>query len=229
MNPSAFDYYADKYGDVQRSGLQGWGNSIIDRRVRKLVGVLKDDITVLEIGASSGEHFKYESTEPRTLYLALDLRPGVTNPRLKSCLQESGKVQFIAGDVEKIPLEDSSLDRVLSTCVLHHLNNPEQALVEIDRILKPGGFFILAMPTDPGLFNRFVKTLITYPSMKRAGISSPRYQYAIEHQNHVGGLLEIHAHVFKEYKRIVRYWPLPFLQSWNFNLVVSSIVQKPMS
>jgi len=44
-------------------------------------------------------------------------------------------------------LKKNSIDIVTMMAVLEHLNNPQNILKEIFRILKPGGFLILTTPT----------------------------------------------------------------------------------
>lgn len=48
-------------------------------------------------------------------------------------------------------LADGSFDTVLLSDVLEHLPNPEQALTEVHRILRPGGVLILGVPFMYGL------------------------------------------------------------------------------
>jgi SAM-dependent methyltransferase len=47
-------------------------------------------------------------------------------------------------DTDRIPLEDSIADFVLSTQVLEHVADPEQYLAESRRVLKNGGLLILS-------------------------------------------------------------------------------------
>jgi len=49
----------------------------------------------------------------------------------------------VAADAQRLPLTDGSVDLVAMNASLHHLPDPAQALIEIDRVLKPGGFFAL--------------------------------------------------------------------------------------
>jgi 2-polyprenyl-3-methyl-5-hydroxy-6-metoxy-1,4-benzoquinol methylase len=50
------------------------------------------------------------------------------------------------GTAEKTGLPDASFELVLCTQVLEHCQNPWQAMAEIRRILRPGGFAILSAP-----------------------------------------------------------------------------------
>ena len=57
---------------------------------------------------------------------------------------ESKKLNF---DLEKIPLQDKSVDCVIMTAVLEHLNNPENIIKEAFRILNKGGILLLTTPS----------------------------------------------------------------------------------
>jgi glycosyltransferase involved in cell wall biosynthesis/SAM-dependent methyltransferase len=52
-------------------------------------------------------------------------------------------------DVEKLGLPTSSLDLVLSCDVLEHVNEPQAALAEIFRVLRPGGRLLFTVPFVP--------------------------------------------------------------------------------
>jgi arsenite methyltransferase len=48
-------------------------------------------------------------------------------------------VEFRKGEIESLPVEDDSIDVVISNCVLNLVPNKDQAFREIHRVLKPGG------------------------------------------------------------------------------------------
>ncbi len=53
-------------------------------------------------------------------------------------------VDFVLGDIEQMPLDDSIADVVVSNCVLNLVPNKEKAFSETYRILKPGGHFSIS-------------------------------------------------------------------------------------
>ena len=53
-------------------------------------------------------------------------------------------IEFIKGDIEKMPLPDNSFDVVLSNCVLNLVPDKNKAFSEIMRVLKPGGHFCVS-------------------------------------------------------------------------------------
>jgi ubiquinone/menaquinone biosynthesis C-methylase UbiE len=49
------------------------------------------------------------------------------------------KIKFVEGDAEQLPVPDQSFDNYLMNFGLLHLENPEKALAESFRVLRPGG------------------------------------------------------------------------------------------
>ena len=78
----------------------------------------------LDIGAQNGP---YASAFPRRI--ALDIRRGIGVHML--------------GDAQALGLADSVFDVVLCTEVLEHLPEPQRAVDEMFRVLKPGGTLVL--------------------------------------------------------------------------------------
>lgn len=74
----------------------------------------------------------------------------------------------IFGTAYKIPVPDSSFDSVLCTAVLEHLEEPEAALRESFRVLKPGGTAVYSAPfiwhlhEEPRDFYRYSKYGLEY-------------------------------------------------------------------
>jgi SAM-dependent methyltransferase len=52
----------------------------------------------------------------------------------------------LSGTAYEIPVEDGQFDSALCTAVLEHLEEPEQALRECHRVLRPGGTAIYTVP-----------------------------------------------------------------------------------
>ena len=53
-------------------------------------------------------------------------------------------VEFVAGDIEEMPLKDHQYDVVISNCVLNLVPDKARAFAEIMRVLKPGGSFCVS-------------------------------------------------------------------------------------
>ena len=59
---------------------------------------------------------------------------------------EGGRAADVVADLHNLPLAECSFDFVLCTEVLEHLANPERALRELRRVLRPGGRILITVP-----------------------------------------------------------------------------------
>jgi SAM-dependent methyltransferase len=57
------------------------------------------------------------------------------------------------GSVTDLPLEDRSCDWVLCTEVIEHVEDDRAAAIELGRVLKPGGFALISVPTPPAPYD----------------------------------------------------------------------------
>lgn len=181
---------------------------------KKLESRAKNPIdSILEIWAGSGQHFEFVTQKFRT-YFETDIRISNIPNRPK---QPGREIQVLGLDAANLQaIDDSSLDRLVASCLLIHLDRPEEALREWRRVAKNGGDISFYIPCEPGLFLRFLRILTTARKAKKEGVD----HYSFHYREHLGYFVRLN-HIAKEvfeYDSLERiYWPFPFL-SWNLNL-----------
>jgi SAM-dependent methyltransferase len=112
---------------------------------------------VLEIGVGSGANLiHYDAGRVHKLY-ALEPNPGMVLLAQKKLDQTKLNVEFIDLPGERIPLEDESIDTVVSTFTLCTIAAIQDAIRGIAGVLKPAGkliFFELGLSPDPEVQRR---------------------------------------------------------------------------
>jgi ubiquinone/menaquinone biosynthesis C-methylase UbiE len=181
---------------------------------------------ILELGSGNGEFLPYLKVLPKLEYIALDLRPLDDDKYLKNMpLEFRQKFSHVTGSAQNIPFSDKYFDLCFSTCILHHVEEPIEVLMESRRVIKIGGEIIFALPTDPGLLNQFIKHLYTFRRMRKISKYDPALFYALDHPNHIVSLITLIKFVFQEDELTFRFSPFRF-PSWNMNLVVCAHIRK---
>jgi ubiquinone/menaquinone biosynthesis C-methylase UbiE len=214
------DFYTNSYANyLFGKSIQASGISYFEKSLEKRSKLKLNLNSQLELGSGSGEHLPYVKQIPEKEYICLDLSLPRTDAYLKSSHPQLQKiVKFIQGDAEELPFKAEVFEKVTGTCLLHHVSDPLAVLLEARRVTKTGGEICFIIPTDPGLLNQWVKRLISYRRMKKFTNHKPELILALDHINHVGGLLELCRFVFKEDELHIDY--LPFrIKSWNLNLI----------
>ena len=130
-----------------------------------------------------------EIYRPLFMGVVIDIGGEVNNYRGSFCLPKSQTDKWYVVNIDEesgadiissatnIPIDDCQADVVLMTEVLEHIEEPQLALNEAARLLKPGGNLILTMPFmyqvhgDPHDFTRWTSHALI-KNLKKAGFSS---------------------------------------------------------
>ncbi len=112
---------------------------------------LSNDEFLLDMGCGEGRHSigAYIETQANILGLDLSMKDlKIAQNRLNDFDTSNIKsvCQFGGADIVSIPLLDSSLDAVICSEVLEHVDSPQESIKELIRVLKPGGVLALSVP-----------------------------------------------------------------------------------
>jgi phosphatidylethanolamine/phosphatidyl-N-methylethanolamine N-methyltransferase len=171
------------------------------------------DLKILELGFGEGEHIGFVRNDYAS-YLATDLDADRLE-RVVNKLPLGVSVQQC--DATKLPFEDQTFDRVIATCLIAHLSEPEQALEEWRRVVKVGGHLTIYVPCEPGFSLRLFRKLFTAPKARKLGFEGFNLYISRDHRNDAFRTLNIASEVFSGDK--IRYVFRPFfVRSWYLNL-----------
>jgi len=116
--------------------------------------------TVLEIGFGSGYNLPFYKDIEK--FYALDPSLELYIYAKDRIASASFPVEYLQNSAEKIPLEDNSIDTVVSTWSLCSIPDLPKALKEMKRVLKPDGkFFFIEHGQSPERINSVVQKLFT--------------------------------------------------------------------
>jgi ubiquinone/menaquinone biosynthesis C-methylase UbiE len=98
---------------------------------------------VLELGAGTGlnlDHYPQDTTE----LILTEPNPHMASKLRKRVRNRSEHISILESPAEALPMEDASVDTIVSTLVLCTVADPHRTLAEVARVLRPGGRFLFA-------------------------------------------------------------------------------------
>jgi SAM-dependent methyltransferase len=106
------------------------------------VADLRPGETVLDLGCGGGIDVLLSARRvgPAGMAYGLDMTAGMLDlARTHARQAGAGNAEFLLGRIEAIPLPDSSVDVVISNCVINLSTDRPAAFAETFRVLRPGG------------------------------------------------------------------------------------------
>lgn len=201
--------YRDHFRHLPMGSERGFATRLIHEHVERPFGPDRHVGRVLEVGGGDGQHLHFVRHRFDE-YLVSDLRPA-SSARADDAWRHDPRVRAVAADGHRLPLADAAVDRVVTACVLIHLADPEAALVEWRRVVRPGGWLSFYVPNDPGYLMRVSRSLTTAVATRRAGFHGYDLFIAREHTSSSWALDRIVRHVFRGDRLVAAGFPVPGL------------------
>ena len=121
------DHVADYYVEKRYKGM---GLKYHFKVIKEMMNGICEHLKILDVGCGTGI---LSNLYPNYEITGIDMSDGMLKHH---------KGNHLKGSAEDIPFCSGMFDVVFCRSVLHHLPNPEKALSEIIRVLKPGGKFV---------------------------------------------------------------------------------------
>ena len=124
---------------------------------------IKPGQTVLDLGSGAGNDvFVARSIVGETgKVIGVDMTPAMVAQANKNKEKLAYQnVEFILGDIEDLPIGDSSIDTVISNCVLNLVSDKFRTYKGIYRALKPGGHFSISDVVVSGALTKKMKNIV---------------------------------------------------------------------
>jgi SAM-dependent methyltransferase len=166
MNSTLIEAVKDKYASVATSGLSNTHEGV--RAVAEAFGYSADELasipadanmglscgnpialasiregeTVVDLGSGGGLDVFLASKQVGETgkAIGIDMTPAMVERAKRAAAQDGYRnVAFHLSTIDKIPLEDASVDCVISNCVINLAPDKPAVFAEVYRVLKPGG------------------------------------------------------------------------------------------
>ncbi len=198
--------------------------------------------TIADIGGGYGRLFPYYSTRAKTIQLLEPSKKLLKEARQKLLPPKKTKLNFIFTDIKHShkKLKNIKVDMIIMIRVAHHLDDIEEAISIISKILPSKGHLIMEFANKmhgKAIFQNLIKGNLTFPLDIFPSDISPKnpLNKGIPFKNYHPELI---IEVLERYglkvieKRSVSNIRLPLLKKIfpiNWLLLVESLMQKPLA
>lgn len=139
--------YLEFYEDNQKGSI---GTTVNHFGFKIMEQIDLTDKVVLEVGPGRIDHLDYNQSKPKR-YILADINKDfleMSKNRLSEYGIDNSDIIEVQGTT--VPIEDNSVDVLVTFHQLEHIYELEEYLKELKRILKPNGILIGAVPAEGG-------------------------------------------------------------------------------
>jgi ubiquinone/menaquinone biosynthesis C-methylase UbiE len=168
-----YDFYIERPRLAQLIGRVIWGIDVAPMYTSmSAIGVQSGGTTIADVPCGGGLALRSLRAEQDVKFWSVDIEPKMLDrTRAKADARGLGQVETIESDMRKLPFDDGSVDLLCTYSGLHMINDPENAVAEFARVLRPGGKLLGSSFVDAGSRR---KRALFRAEEKRGGARPPR-------------------------------------------------------
>jgi len=118
------------------------------------------DMEVLEFGCGTGSTAITHAPYVKHIH-AIDISSKMIEiAQAKADAKNVKNVTFERSTIDEFSISDQTLDAVLGLSILHLLENKEEVIAKVHRMLKPGGIFVTSTACIGDTMMRFLKLIV---------------------------------------------------------------------
>lgn len=138
---AVYDFYIERPWLTHTFGRLVWGTDTRPMYASmEAIGRMGEGATIVDVPSGGGVALRALRPEQRVRYVAGDIAPEMLERvRAKAAARGLTQVEALEADMCSLPLPDASAELFCSYSGLHMIAEPERAVAEIARVLKPGG------------------------------------------------------------------------------------------
>ena len=116
-------------------------------QLHAMLSLIEPTLTVGDLGCGTGQVSELIAPHVAKV-IAVDGSTDMVQAAKKRL--KGHQIDVRRGDMEALPIDDGQLDAAITALVLHHVPEPARALMEMHRVLKPGGRVLIVdmLPHD---------------------------------------------------------------------------------
>jgi arsenite methyltransferase len=176
---------ASLYGDGDESGApEAAISASLGCGVPTAVADLRPGETVLDLGSGAGADVLISARRvgPTGRAIGLDMTDEMLELARANALEAGvDNVEFLKGYLEDVPLEDDTVDVVISNCVINLSGDKPQVIREAARVLRAGGRFAVSdVVADPDMDQETRADMAAWTGCIAGALTEAEFRSALE-------------------------------------------------
>lgn len=116
---------------------------VLEKEIIQLLHLSTNDC-VVDIGCGTGKLLQaILASSPDISCIGVDISSGII-ANTKTSNSQKQTVHFLQGDIQRLPFEDNTANKITALHMMYHVENVDSALSEVKRVLCPTGLCIIS-------------------------------------------------------------------------------------